>query len=76
MQSLLIAVLVLSASAVDLLHAEDAERCHIVLTMEAIKLGADAVFGIDLDYNDFGTSGKMLAVIATGTAVKMSELFP
>lgn len=75
MKFLIIAVLVLSASAVDLLHAEDEERSLVVLTMEAIKQGADAVVGIDLDCNYFGTSGKMLAVIASGTAVKMSESF-
>lgn len=48
--------------------------CLTELKAEAVKLGADAVVGVDLDYNDFGTSGRMLAVIATGTAVKLESV--
>ncbi len=38
---------------------------------EAIKLGADAVIGVDLDYETVGASGGMLMVTASGTAVKI-----
>ena len=36
----------------------------------AIRLGADAVVGIDLDYETVGANGGMLMVTATGTAIK------
>ena len=34
--------------------------------------GADAVVGIDIDYQVLGSSNGMLMVTATGTAVKLS----
>lgn len=37
---------------------------------EALRLGADAVIGVDLDYETVGASGGMLMVTASGTAVK------
>ena len=39
------------------------------LRAEAEKLGANAVVGIDLDYEVIGDSGSMLMVSASGTAV-------
>ena len=36
----------------------------------AYKVGADAVVGIDIDYEVLGQSGSMLMVTASGTAVK------
>jgi len=36
---------------------------------EASKLGADAVIGIDLDYEVIGQGGSMMMVSASGTAV-------
>ena len=36
----------------------------------ALKLGATAVIGIDLDYETVGKNGGMLMVTASGTAVK------
>ncbi len=39
------------------------------LTEKAAKLGADAVIGVDLDYQSVG--GTMLMVAANGTAVKL-----
>ncbi len=39
----------------------------------ADELGADAVVGVDLDYESFGQSNGMLMVSATGTAVKLKE---
>ena len=38
---------------------------------EAIKLNANAVIGVDLDYETVGKNGGMLMVTASGTAVKL-----
>jgi uncharacterized protein YbjQ (UPF0145 family) len=42
------------------------------MTAEAARLGADAVVGIDLDYETLGANNGMLMVTATGTAVKLA----
>src|SRR4030095_10800163 len=42
------------------------------LEQKARALGADAVVGIDLDFETVGSNGSMLMVIASGTAVKLS----
>ncbi|MEX6723183.1 heavy metal-binding domain-containing protein [Parapedomonas caeni] len=39
---------------------------------EARRLGADAVIGVDLDYETVGQGGSMLMVTATGTAVRLA----
>ncbi len=41
------------------------------LKAEAKALGADAVIGVDLDYETLGQGGTMLMVTASGTAVKL-----
>ena len=41
------------------------------IAQEARALGADAVIGIDLDYEVLGQGGSMLMVTASGTAVKL-----
>jgi len=41
------------------------------LQQQAEAMGADAVVGVDLDFETVGASGSMLMVIATGTAVKL-----
>lgn len=41
------------------------------LSEEARTKGADAVVGIDLDYEVVGTGGSMLMVAASGTAVRL-----
>jgi len=38
---------------------------------DAAALGADAVVGVDLDYETLGVENGMLMVTATGTAVKL-----
>jgi len=38
---------------------------------EAIRMGGDAVVGVDLDYETMGAENGMLMVSATGTAVKL-----
>lgn len=41
------------------------------LEMKAMQMGANAVIGIDLDFETVGSNGSMLMVIATGTAVRI-----
>lgn len=40
----------------------------------AVELGANAIVGIDLDYEAIGQNGSMLMVTCSGTAVVMQEL--
>lgn len=47
---------------------EDALR---ELAEKAQTLGANAVVGVDLDFETIGSGGSMLMVIATGTAVRL-----
>ena len=39
----------------------------------AEELGANAVVGVDLDYESFGKTNGMMMVSATGTAVKIED---
>ena len=39
---------------------------------KAEKLGANAVVGIDIDYETIGTNNSMLMVSVTGTAIEIS----
>jgi uncharacterized protein YbjQ (UPF0145 family) len=39
------------------------------LTREAEKLGANAIIGVDLDYNTVGPQAQMMMVSVSGTAV-------
>ncbi len=41
------------------------------MTQEAQRLGANAIIGVDLDYETLGSGGSMLMVTACGTAVKL-----
>ncbi len=41
------------------------------MSEEAARKGADAVVGVDLDYEALGVENGMLMVSATGTAVKL-----
>jgi len=41
------------------------------LAAAAQQLGADAVVGVDLDYETVGQGGSMLMVTASGTAVRL-----
>lgn len=47
---------------------EDALR---EIAEKAQQLGANAVIGVDLDFETVGSGGSMLMVIASGTAVKI-----
>lgn len=42
------------------------------MSERASQLGADAVVGIDIDYEVLGEGGGMLMVTASGTAVKLA----
>lgn len=54
----------------------DARRtCLNELRLEAAKVGANGVVGIDLDYSEISGGGKsMLFLVATGTAVRIEAL--
>ena len=39
------------------------------MTQRALAMGANAIVGIDLDYETIGANGSMLMVAASGTAV-------
>ena len=41
------------------------------MTENAISLGANAVVGVDLDYETVGKGGGMLMVTASGTAIRL-----
>ncbi len=41
------------------------------LASQAQQMGADAVLGVDIDYETVGQGGSMLMVTASGTAVKL-----
>ena len=43
------------------------------MSERAAQLGADAVVGIDIDYEVLGDNNGMLMVTASGTAVKLAE---
>ncbi len=50
----------------------DARRTALdEIAQEARALGADAVIGVDLDYEVLGQGGSMLMVTASGTAVSL-----
>ncbi|MEQ8936212.1 MAG: heavy metal-binding domain-containing protein [Amphiplicatus sp.] len=41
------------------------------LEEDALRLGADAVVGVDIDYEVIGEKGSMMMVTASGTAVSL-----
>lgn len=47
------------------------EMAFAELGCQAAELGADAVVGIDIDYETVGKDGSMLMVSVSGTAVKL-----
>jgi len=54
----------------ELLTARESAQRELV--ERAQRLGADAVVGVDLDYETLGTDNGMLMVTASGTAVRFS----
>ena len=45
------------------------ESALVEMQQRAAEMGANAVVGVDLDYETLGQSGSMLMVTASGTAV-------
>ncbi len=56
-------------------HEQELARARTIaldeLKMAAQQLGADAVVGVDLDYEVLGANNGMLMVSVSGTAVKL-----
>ena len=50
---------------------EAKDTAHEEMARQAAALGANAVVGIDLDYETVGGSGSMLMVTCSGTAVRV-----
>lgn len=48
------------------------EEALAEMAQRARSLGADAVVGVDVDYETLGADGGMLMVTASGTAVKLA----
>lgn len=48
------------------------EQAMQEMSQRAARLGADAVVGIDIDYEVLGENNGMLMVTASGTAVKLA----
>ncbi len=57
-------------------YEEELERARTIAMEEcrqaAIRRGANAVVGVDLDYEVIGAQGSMLMVAVSGTAVRLS----
>jgi uncharacterized protein YbjQ (UPF0145 family) len=51
--------------------AEAKQNAMAELEQKAQAVGANAVVGVDLDFETVGSNGSMLMVIATGTAVRI-----
>ena len=50
-------------------------KCLQELKAEALKLGANAIIGVDLDYSEISGKGtNMLFLVATGTAVLVKKI--
>mgnify|MGYP000055947749 CR=1 FL=1 len=52
--------------------AKARETAFSEIEEEALEVGANAIVGIDLDYEVMGETGSMLMVSVSGTAVKIS----
>ena len=56
-------------------YEEELRKARVIafedLETAARQVGADAVIGVDLDYETVGQGGSMLMVTASGTAVRL-----
>ncbi len=50
---------------------EARERAIAEMKTRAKRMGADAVVGIDIDYEVLGQGGNMMMIVVTGTAVRL-----
>jgi uncharacterized protein YbjQ (UPF0145 family) len=57
------------AGAYEEVLGEAREKALFEMRGRAAKIGANAIVGVDLDYEVVGSGGSMLMVSATGTAV-------
>ena len=48
--------------------------CKNMLRLDALKMGGNAILGVDIDYSEAGGGKGMLMVCMAGTAVKISNL--
>ena len=58
------------ASSYESVLTEAKESALREMSDQAARMGANAVIGIDLDYETVGANGSMLMVTAAGTAVR------
>ena len=58
------------ASSYESVLREAKESALQEMSDQAARMGANAVIGIDLDYETVGANGSMLMVTAAGTAVR------
>ena len=49
--------------------ADAKEQALSEMTQRAISIGANAIIGVDFDFETIGANGSMIMVAATGTAV-------
>jgi len=59
------------ASAYERVLKDGRDKAMEDMIAEAEKLGANAVIGVDIDYESLGAKGSMLMVSITGTAVRL-----
>lgn len=59
------------ASSYENTLCEAKEKAMAEMSQRAMKMGANAIVGIDLDYETIGQSGSMLMVSCSGTAVRI-----
>lgn len=59
------------ANAYERVLKDGRDRALEDMIAEAEKLGANAVIGVDIDYESLGTKGSMLMVSLSGTAVRL-----
>jgi len=57
------------ANAYERVLKDGRDRARDDMIAEAEKLGANAVIGVDIDYESLGAKGSMLMVSLSGTAV-------
>ena len=58
------------ASSYESVLREEKESALQEMSDQAARMGANAVIGIDLDFETVGANGSMLMVTAAGTAVR------
>ena len=59
------------ANAYERVLKDGRDKALADMIAEAERLGANAVIGVDIDYESLGAKGSMLMVSLTGTAVRL-----